>query len=111
MFGCAWLARKFGFNGVKRGGIVKMVDDASLGSNKERVAIVEVGDTWLVLGAGPGNVRLLLHTMPVGSAEAGRVGTTAAPDARTLQGDFGQRFPDTLAGEANKKPQKFGGGK
>ncbi len=92
VFGCAWLARKFGFNGVKRGGIVKVVGGASLG-NKERVAVVEIGDTWLVLGAGPGSVRLL-HTMPAGSAEADGAGVSAAPDAQTLQGGFGQRFCD-----------------
>jgi flagellar protein FliO/FliZ len=110
VFGCAWLARRFGLNGTKRGGLVKVVGGASLG-NKERVAVVEVGDTWLVLGAGPGNVRLL-HTMPAGSVAADGVGVGAAADAQTLQGGFGQRLRDALAGEANKKLQKFmGGGK
>jgi flagellar protein FliO/FliZ len=105
VFGCAWLARKFGYQGGKRSGLVKVVGGASLG-NKERVAVVEVGDTWLVLGAGPGNVRLL-HTMPAGSAEADvPAGVTGAP-AQTLPGSFGQRFRDALAGEANKRLQKF----
>ena len=101
VFGCAWLARKFGFQGGKRGGLVKVVGGASLG-NKERVAVVEVGDTWLVLGAGPGNVRLL-HTMPAGSAEVEGVGVTAPSSA----GSFGAKFRDALAGEANKRLQKF----
>ncbi|WP_248320708.1 MULTISPECIES: flagellar biosynthetic protein FliO [unclassified Caballeronia] len=105
VFGCAWLARKFGYQGGKRSGLVKVVGGASLG-NKERVAVVEVGDTWLVLGAGPGNVRLL-HTMPAGSAEAEvPAGVTGSP-AQTLPGSFGQRFRDALAGEANKRLQKF----
>jgi flagellar protein FliO/FliZ len=102
VFGCAWLARKLGVSGMKRGGLVKVVGGASLGG-KERVAVIEVGDQWLVLGAGPGNVRLL-HTMPAGSAEVESVG---AP--QTLQGSFGQRFRDALAGEANKRLQKFTG--
>jgi flagellar protein FliO/FliZ len=101
VFGCAWLARKFGFQGGKRGGLVKVVGGASLG-NKERVAVVEVGDTWLVLGAGPGNVRLL-HTMPAGSAEVNGVSMPAPPPS----GSFGARFRDALAGEANKRLQKF----
>ncbi|SAL49728.1 flagellar biosynthesis protein, FliO [Caballeronia peredens] len=105
VFGCAWLARKFGFQGGKRSGLVKVVGGASLG-NKERVAVVEVGDTWLVLGAGPGNVRLL-HTMPAGSAQADGIGVQAASPAQTLHGSFGQRFRDALAGEANKRLQKF----
>lgn len=110
VFGCAWLARKFGFQGGKRSGLVKVVGGASLG-NKERVAVVEVGDTWLVLGAGPGNVRLL-HTMPAGSAEADGIGNQVPTPAQTLPGSFGQRFRDALAGEANKRMQKFvGGGK
>ncbi|WP_250473324.1 flagellar biosynthetic protein FliO [Caballeronia sp. GAFFF1] len=107
VFGCAWLARKFGYQGGKRSGLVKVVGGASLG-NKERVAVVEIGDTWLVLGAGPGNVRLL-HTMPAGSAEAEvPAGVTGSP-AQTLPGSFGQRFRDALAGEANKRLQKFVG--
>jgi flagellar protein FliO/FliZ len=101
VFGCAWLARKFGYQGGKRSGLVKVVGGASLG-NKERVAVIEVGDTWLVLGAGPGNVRLL-HTMPAGSAEAESVGVPS-PSA---SGSFGARFRDALAGEANKRLQKF----
>jgi flagellar protein FliO/FliZ len=102
VFGCAWLARKLGVNGVRRGGLVKVVGGASLGG-KERVAVVEVGDQWLVLGAGPGNVRLL-HTMPAGSAEVESV------EVQT-QGNFGQRFRDAMKGEASKRMQKFTGGK
>jgi flagellar protein FliO/FliZ len=104
VFGCAWLARRLGFQGTQRGGLVKVVGGASLG-NKERVAVVEIGDTWLVVGAAPGGVTLL-HTMPAGSVEV----DAAAADAQTLQGGFGKRFRDALAGEANKRFQKFGGG-
>ena len=109
VFGCAWLARKFGVAGTKRTGLVKVIGGASLG-NKERVAVVEIGDMWLVLGAAPGNVRLL-HTMPAGSAELKLDGTPAVtPEAQALQGSFGQRFRDALAGEATKRLQKFAGG-
>ena len=110
VFGCAWLARKFGVAGAKRTGLVKVIGGASLG-NKERVSVVEIGDTWLVLGAAPGNVRLL-HTMPAGSAELKLDGTPAGgdPEAQALQGSFGQRFRDALAGEATKRLQKFAGG-
>ncbi|WP_031364174.1 flagellar biosynthetic protein FliO [Caballeronia sordidicola] len=110
VFGCAWLARKFGVAGTKRTGLVKVIGGASLG-NKERVSVVEIGDTWLVLGAAPGNVRLL-HTMPAGSAELKLDGTQAgvSPEGQALQGSFGQRFRDALAGEATKRLQKFAGG-
>jgi flagellar protein FliO/FliZ len=102
VFGCAWLARKFGVQGSKRAGLVKVVGGASLG-NKERVTVVEVGGTWLVLGAAPGNVRLL-HTMPAGDLSAD------APTDTQQPGNFSQRFRDALAGEATKRLQKFAGG-
>jgi flagellar protein FliO/FliZ len=108
VFGCAWLARKFGVAGTKRTGLVKVIGGASLG-NKERVSVVEIGDTWLVLGAAPGNVRLL-HTMPAGSAELNGPETATAPESAGLQGNFSQRFRDALAGEATKRLQKFAGG-
>jgi flagellar protein FliO/FliZ len=108
VFGCAWLARRFGVAGAKRTGLVKVIGGASLG-NKERVSVVEIGDTWLVLGAAPGNVRLL-HTMPAGSVELNGVEAGVPPGPQPLQGSFGQRFRDALAGEATKRLQKFAGG-
>ncbi|MEW9581107.1 flagellar biosynthetic protein FliO [Paraburkholderia sp. DGU8] len=111
VFGCAWLARRFGLQPGHRGGLVKTVGGASLGG-KERVAVVEVGDTWLVLGAAPGNVRLL-HTMPAGSAAPDALAGTPAqnPGARApLPGTFGQRFRDALKGEVGKRFNAQGGG-
>jgi flagellar protein FliO/FliZ len=74
---------------------------------KERVAVVEIGDTWLVLGAAPGNVRLL-HTMPAGSVTAAGLSGTADPGSAAnpgsaLPGTFGQRFRDALKGEVGKR--------
>jgi flagellar protein FliO/FliZ len=111
VFGCAWLARRFGLQPGNRGGLVKTVGGASLGG-KERVAVVEIGDTWLVLGAAPGNVRLL-HTMPAGSAAADSVIATAPQNQRTgaaLPGTFAQRFRDALKGEVGKRFNAQGGG-
>ncbi|WP_438394788.1 flagellar biosynthetic protein FliO [Caballeronia sp. DA-9] len=108
VFGCAWLARKFGVAGTKRTGLVKVIGGASLG-NKERVSVVEIGDTWLVLGAAPGNVRLL-HSMPAGSVELDGVEAGPRSEGQPLQGSFGQRFRDALAGEATKRLHKFAGG-
>ncbi|MBR8133385.1 flagellar biosynthetic protein FliO [Burkholderia ambifaria] len=109
VFGCAWLARRFGFQPARRGGPLKVVSSVGLGA-KESATIVEIGDTWLVLGVAPGNVRLL-HTLPAGSAVAPAsadlpVGTPSAD--RGQSGTFGARFRDALAGEAAKR---FGRGK
>lgn len=106
VFACAWLARRFGLQPGSRGGIVKTIGGASLGG-KERVAVVEIGDTWLVLGAAPGNVRLL-HTMPAGSDTGAGAPGMAGSDSITnpgsaLPGTFGQRFRDALKGEVAKR--------
>jgi flagellar protein FliO/FliZ len=113
VFGCAWLARRLGLQPANRGGLVKTIGGASLGG-KERVAVVEIGDTWLVLGTAPGNVRLL-HTMPAGSASADAAGTQAFPpaaqgSAAALPGTFGQRFRDALKGEVGRRLNGQGSG-
>jgi flagellar protein FliO/FliZ len=114
VFACAWLARRFGLQPANRGGLVKTIGGASLGG-KERVAVVEIGDTWLVLGTAPGNVRLL-HTMPAGSAAldpaAPGVADTSAASGKNaaLPGTFGQRFRDALKGEVGKRFNGQGSG-
>ncbi|WOD17863.1 flagellar biosynthetic protein FliO [Paraburkholderia kirstenboschensis] len=112
VFGCAWLARRFGLQPGSRSGLVKTVGGTSLGG-KERVAVIEIGDTWLVLGAAPGNVRLL-HTMPAGSVAIETAGNAqaGAPGAAgtTLTGNFGQRFRDALKGEVSKRFNGQGNG-
>jgi flagellar protein FliO/FliZ len=119
VFGCAWLARRFGLQPGSRSGLVKTIGGASLGG-KERVAVVEIGDTWLVLGAAPGNVRLL-HTMPAGSVAVdaigntqagtpGATGSSSAAGSTGLPGSFGQRFRDALKGEVSKRFNGQGNG-
>ncbi|MEB2487657.1 flagellar biosynthetic protein FliO [Burkholderia multivorans] len=112
VFGCAWLARRFGFQPARRGGPLKLVSSVAVGA-KESATIVEIGDTWLVLGVAPGNVRLL-HTLPAGSAAVASTDAVAgiAPSGRAAPGtgglsvngaSFGARFRDALAGEAAKR--------
>jgi len=109
VFGCAWLARRLGLQPAARNSLVKTVGGASLGG-KERVAVVEVGDTWLVLGAAPGNVRLL-HTMPAGTVPSAGTPAPTIPDAPGgLPGSFGQRFRDALKGEVGKRFGRHDGG-
>ncbi|MBW8369620.1 MAG: flagellar biosynthetic protein FliO [Thiobacillus sp.] len=57
----AWLARRY-LPGMGAQGAVKVVGTTPVGT-RERVVVVEVDDTWLLLGVGGGNVRLL-HTLP-----------------------------------------------
>lgn len=104
VFACGWLARRLGLQHGPKNALVKTVGGASLGG-KERVAVVEIGDTWLVLGAAPGSVRLL-HTMPAG--ELPNAANVAGDPA--LQGSFGQRFRDALKHEAGKRFKRHDGG-
>lgn len=68
MAGCAWLLRRFG--GVQRGaaGAIRIIGGSAVGQ-RERVVLVEVADTWLVIGVAPGHVTAL-HSMPKGEIAA-----------------------------------------
>ena len=57
----AWFVRRY-LPGMGAQGAVKVVGTTAVGA-RERVVVVEVDDTWLLLGVGGGNVRLL-HTQP-----------------------------------------------
>lgn len=78
VFACAWLARRMGLQGMRQAGIVKILGSASLG-NREKVVVVEVAGTRLVLGVGGGNVRTL-HTLA--PCDAVPLGDGAALDDR-----------------------------
>jgi flagellar protein FliO/FliZ len=66
IFGLAWLARRV-TGGAAHGGLIKVRSAAAVGS-RERVVIVEVENTWLVLGVASGQVNLL-HSMPRGETQ------------------------------------------
>lgn len=57
----AWLVRRY-LPGVGNQGVVKVMGSTAVGA-RERVVVVELDGTWLVLGVGSGNVRLL-YTQP-----------------------------------------------
>ncbi|MBW7903621.1 MAG: flagellar biosynthetic protein FliO [Rhodocyclaceae bacterium] len=63
--GTAWLLRRLnGGRGPAGGGPMRVVGGLSLGP-RERIVLVEIEDTWLVVGIAPGQMRTL-HTMPKG---------------------------------------------
>lgn len=57
----AWLVKRY-LPQVSKSGPVKVIGATMVGS-RERVVVVEVESTWLVLGVGGGQVRML-HTLP-----------------------------------------------
>ena len=72
-----WFMKRFSL-GPSASGILKVVAGTSVGQ-RERVVLVEVGETWMVLGVAPGRVNAL-HTMPRGQiASAPTQGGTPVP--------------------------------
>lgn len=61
LFGLAWLTKRY--LAPQRGafGAIKIVAATAVGQ-RERIVLVEIGQTWLVVGVAPGNVRSL-HAM------------------------------------------------
>ncbi len=57
-----WFLRRFSPGQSVAQGAVKVVGGVMLGP-RERLVVVEVGDTWLLLGVGGGQVNTL-HTLP-----------------------------------------------
>jgi|APLak6261703504_1056268.scaffolds.fasta_scaffold00829_3 flagellar protein FliO/FliZ len=66
--GTAWLLRKLAPGQVAASGALRVVGGVAVGP-KERVVLVDVGDTRLVLGVAPGHISML-HQMPRPEGEA-----------------------------------------
>ncbi len=80
LFASLWLLKRLSAPRGPAGDLLKVVSATAVGP-RERVVIVELGDTWLVLGVAPGRVSTL-HELP-------RIAGVAAPAA-------GGDFPDWL---------------
>jgi flagellar protein FliO/FliZ len=95
IFLCAWAARRFGLQRLSGGQSVKVVSSTMVGQ-RERVVVVEVGGTWLVLGVAAGRVNAL-HSLPAQALPAAPA-ASAMPDARLAgaAGLFAQKLRDSL---------------
>ena len=58
----AWLLKRINLPQHGASGLLKVVSGVAVGQ-RERIVLVEVNDTWLVVGVAPGQVRTL-HSMP-----------------------------------------------
>ncbi|MDI1268738.1 MAG: flagellar biosynthetic protein FliO [Polaromonas sp.] len=92
IFLCAWAARRFGLPQAGGGRLLKVVSSAMVGQ-RERVVVVEIGGSWLVLGVAAGQVSAL-HTMPAGKLSD----TNAAPMFSGMEGAgaFSQKLLESL---------------
>nr|WP_255703514.1 flagellar biosynthetic protein FliO [Lysobacter sp. GX 14042] len=88
ILGLAWLARRVPGIGAAAGNRhLKLVGSLSIGP-RERVVVVDVGGTQLLLSTGPGGTRTL-HTLEQPLPDAG--GTAPSPFAQVLAQHFGKK--------------------
>ena len=73
--GISWLLKRFSPLRGTGSGLIRIVGGAAVGQ-RERIVLVEVGSTWLLVGVAPGQVRAL-HTMP--KSETAHTPDTPAP--------------------------------
>lgn len=88
---CAWVLRRLTPGQFGAAGAVQVVGAVSVGV-KERVVLVDVGDTRLILGVAPGQVQLL-HQLPR-PASAAESAQFSSP-----RGDFYRQLKHALAGK------------
>ncbi|MEI2417614.1 flagellar biosynthetic protein FliO [Orrella sp. JC864] len=84
----AWLARRSGLLTRSAGGALKNVGTLALGP-RNHVAIVQVEQTWLVLGVSSSQVTLL-HTLPAPA----HAPASGAPEAQA--GPFAEKLARVL---------------
>jgi flagellar protein FliO/FliZ len=98
IFLCAWLARRLGLQRFGGGHVVKVVSSSSVGQ-RERIVVVEVGATWLVLGVTPSQINTL-HTLPA-QAVSGTAGLSEAAALKPVD-LFAQKLRESLTGKSRR---------
>ncbi len=76
LLGATWAARKVSGGRMFGQGNLRVISGVALGP-KERIVLVEVADSWLVVGIVPGQIRTL-HTLPKGESAPAAESTTPA---------------------------------
>jgi flagellar protein FliO/FliZ len=88
----AWVAKRFGVTRGSSSALLQVVGSASVGA-RERVVVVEVGESWLVVGVAPGSVNALA-TLPRG--------TLPTPGASAIGGPFAARLQQMIEKRRDK---------
>ncbi|MFA5495384.1 MAG: flagellar biosynthetic protein FliO [Porticoccaceae bacterium] len=87
---CSYLLRRVNRPGGLAGQQLQVVSSVAVGQ-KERVVVVEVAGTWLVLGVAGGQISNL-HQLPAPGAEPHPEPSPAAPERRAGGGTDGSGF-------------------
>lgn len=91
----AWLLKRINLPQHGAGSLLKVISGVAVGQ-RERIVLVEVNDTWLVVGVAPGQVRAL-HTMPKADLPIPLVETPPGMDGK-FQGWLKQMMEKRNAG-------------
>lgn len=94
IFLCAWLARRFGLPRFGGSSLVKVVGSAMVGQ-RERVVVVEVGETWLVLGVTASQVNAL-HSLPAQALPSASAPAAALGGSTKAVDLFAQKLRESL---------------
>jgi flagellar protein FliO/FliZ len=86
LFASLWLLKRLAAPRGVAAGFMKVITATAVGT-RERVVVVEVGDTWLILGVAPGSVTPL-HQMPRQDIPSG---TTSGSDFQVRLKQFMER--------------------
>ncbi|SBR52367.1 flagellar biosynthetic protein FliO [Halomonas sp. HL-93] len=95
---CTALLKRLG-HAKRAGGQLQVISSTAVG-NRERVVIVQVEDTWLVLGVGNGRITKL-HERPAPA--------TPPPDMTQTPSGFAKRFSQALTNNLTSKKQQRSG--
>jgi len=76
----AWMMKRINMPQHGAASLLKVVSGVAVGP-RERVVLMEVNDTWLIVGVAPGQVRTL-HSMPKGTLPSGSNNISSSPDGK-----------------------------
>jgi len=80
IFFCAWLTKRAGLSLRPPGRAIQQVDRINLGA-RQSVTVIQVAQTWLVIGATP-TALTLLHSQPASSDEVELTPSSPPPGGR-----------------------------
>jgi len=100
----AWLARRAGLTQRGGGNVLKQVASMPVGP-RQSIVVVEIENTWLVVGVGPNQLNTL-HTLPAQAGSTAPVVAAGAPgQADTPLGQFKQVLSQQLRQSLGVKPR------
>lgn len=91
----AWILKRINLPQHGGGNLLKVISGVAVGQ-RERIVLVEVKDTWLVVGVAPGQVRTL-HSMPKAELPIQQAGIPTGTDGK-FQGWLKQMMEKRNAG-------------